>query len=277
MTPQNPRVAKVAGLFDALSGSYDASGVAFFQPIASGLVAALAPQPGERVLDVGCGRGAVLLPAARAVAPTGSAVGFDVSAGMVAQCRAAIAAAGVTNATAVVGDAHDPSPLGEPFDVVASSLVLFFLPEPEAALRRWRDLMRPGARLGVTTFAEIDPRWVALDEVFTAYLPPDLRDARTTGATGPFASDAGMVDLLAAAGFAEGRTVQDTVDVRFESAEQWQAWSMSTGQRAMWLSVPDGDRESVAAEAAARLREHAAADGSVTFSQGVRHTLAVRP
>ena len=61
-------------LFDAVADSYDQVGVDFFQPIAAGLVAELNPQPGERALDLGCGRGAALLPIAHAVGPTGSVV-----------------------------------------------------------------------------------------------------------------------------------------------------------------------------------------------------------
>src|SRR5689334_11165547 len=59
-------------LFDAVADSYDQVGVDFFQPIAAGLVAELDPQPGERALDLGCGRGAALLPIARAVGSAGS-------------------------------------------------------------------------------------------------------------------------------------------------------------------------------------------------------------
>ena len=66
-------------LFDAVADSYDQVGVDFFQPIAEGLVAELEPKPGERGLDLGCGRGAALLPIARAVGPSGSAVGGDLS------------------------------------------------------------------------------------------------------------------------------------------------------------------------------------------------------
>jgi ubiquinone/menaquinone biosynthesis C-methylase UbiE len=66
----DPR-SQMAALFDRLAESYDAVGVEFFKPIAAGLVAQLAPKEGERVVDVGCGRGAVLIPMARAIAPPG--------------------------------------------------------------------------------------------------------------------------------------------------------------------------------------------------------------
>jgi hypothetical protein len=45
----------------------------------------------------------------------------------------------------------------------------------------------------------------------------------------------------------------------------------------MWLAIPEDERPAVRAEAERRLLVHAAADGSVTFDQAVRHTLAVRP
>jgi len=48
-------------MFDGIAPSHDQSGVPFFGTIAGGLVDLLAPRPGERVLDVGAGRGAVTL------------------------------------------------------------------------------------------------------------------------------------------------------------------------------------------------------------------------
>ena len=48
-------------LWDTLADSYDQVGVDFFAPIAAGLVDALDPRPGERAVDLGCGRGAALL------------------------------------------------------------------------------------------------------------------------------------------------------------------------------------------------------------------------
>lgn len=47
------------------------------------------------------------------------------------------------------------------YDVVASSLVLFFLPEPGAALRSRARLLVPGGRLGASTFERQDERWGA--------------------------------------------------------------------------------------------------------------------
>lgn len=211
-----------------------------FQPIAERLVAELAPQPGERALDVGCGRGAVLLRLARAVGPSGALAGIDLSPRMAAAAREAVAACGVADNDVRVGDAMQPEWPPSSFDVIASSLVLFFLPEPVEALKRWRELLVDGGRLGVSTFGQYSPSWKAVDAVFEPYLPPGMRDARTSGATGPFGSDQGVEQLFEDAGLTEIRTTSMNVDVRFRDAEHWYEWSWSVGARAMWEHVTGG-------------------------------------
>jgi ubiquinone/menaquinone biosynthesis C-methylase UbiE len=268
--------ARLTGLFDALSTTYDAVGVDFFAPIADGLLAAMPPRPGERWIDVGCGRGAVALPAARAIGAAGHVTAIDISSGMVEQARRLAAEQGIGNVDVAVGDARDPDVDG-PVDVVASSLVLFFLPDPSAALRSWLGLLVPGGRLGVATFGPVDERWEHVDDVFTPHLPPQMRDARTTGKAGPFGSDAGMEELVADAGYVDVRTVTLELPVRFADAEQWHAFTWSVGQRAMWLAVPEEQRADVRAEAERRISSYADADGSVTFTQSVRYTLGARP
>src|SRR6266481_7592607 len=49
-------------------------------PLGRRALAGLAPQPGERILDIGCGGGETALELVRAVAPNGTVVGIDLSA-----------------------------------------------------------------------------------------------------------------------------------------------------------------------------------------------------
>lgn len=270
-------VSPVAALFDALAATYDGVGVDFFQPIAGGLVSAMNPQLGENWLDIGCGRGAVLLPIAEAIGDHGTALGTDISPRMVEQALALAAESGRTNISVRVDDAQAPTLGDQTFDAITSCLVLFFLMEPADALRAWLPLLKPGGRLGVTTFGDVDPRWENVDSVFEPYLPSAMKDARTSGKAGPFSSDAGMEALLHGAGFTDIRTVVATIQVRFVDTAQWEAFTWSTGQRAMWLAIPEDLRPGVRAEAERRLTEIAQTDGSVVFQQSVRHTLGARP
>src|ERR1700761_4655901 len=56
---------------------------AMMQPVTAALLAFAAPQPGERVLDVGCGCGGPTLAFARAVGPEGSVSALDISGPMI--------------------------------------------------------------------------------------------------------------------------------------------------------------------------------------------------
>lgn len=266
-----------ARLFDDLADSYDEVGVEFFGPIARGLVDALAPAAGERVADLGCGKGAFLLPAARAVGVRGRVVGVDVSPAMVAAARHAARSEGLAHVEVSVGDAQSPDLPPAAFDVLGASLVLFFLPDPVAALGAWRAALAPGGRLGVTTFGRQDEVWRTVDGVFTPYLPPAMLDARTSGTRGPFASDSAMEILVADAGFAQVRTLVTDLAVHFADADHWQAFSLSTGQRAMWRAVPEAERPAVRAEAERRLAPAAHPAGGYVLRQQVRYTLGVRP
>ncbi len=259
-------------MFDALAPDYDQSGVPFFRPIAEGLVEALDPQPGARALDIGCGRGAATLALAEAVGPQGTVTAVDLSPAMAAHTEALLAAAGHAGDVRVMDAAEPDLELGA-YDVVSSSLVVFFLDDPAAALRRWVGLLAPGGQIGLATFGDHDEVWTSVEEVFTPWLPTGLRDPRLLGPDSPFVSDAGMERLLRAAGAAQVRTETFDLSVPFEDAEQWRDWSMSTGQRAMWAAVPAQERDGVLAHAAQILADARGTDGRTVLTQGVRYTL----
>jgi hypothetical protein len=160
---------------------------------------------------------------------------------------------------------------------VASSLVLFFLPDPLGALRGWRELLVDGGRVGVSTFGAYDRRWAEeVDGAIQANLAGEVADARTSGARGPFASDEGMEELLREAGFAEVRTATITVGARFEDPDQWYRWSMSVGQRRLWESIPQDRRPEVLDRVKVAVARCRTDDGGLGFDQQVRYTLGVR-
>lgn len=266
---------RIAGLFDRVADTYDQVGVDFFQPIADGLVSELSPQPGEHVLDIGCGRGAALVPFGLAVGAGGSVTGIDLSPRMVEAAGRVAREAGIV-AQVLVGDAQDPQLPAESYDVIGSSLVLFFLPDPAPALRRWRELLVDGGRVGVSTFGAYTSGFRAVDAVFAPYLPATMRDPRITGTANPFASDEGVEQLLRDAGFVDLRTASSSVSVRFTDHEHWYRWSWSVGQRAMWEAIPEADRPQVQAQAYEALDGCRDADGRIGFDQVVRYTLGVR-
>jgi SAM-dependent methyltransferase len=256
---------------------YDNVGVPWFTPIARQLVRVAAPAPGARVLDVGCGRGAATAALAQAVGPGGHVTGIDLSPRMVEACTADLAALGLSNVDVLVMDASSPALAAASYDLVVSSLVVFFLPDPLAALTAWRSLLAPGGRLAISTFAHQDQVWETVDATFRPYLPAGMLDARTTGAAGPFASDAGVEELISSAGYTGVRTTHSDVEVTFADVDEWYTFSRSHGQRAMWDAIAATDHDTVKAVAGDHLEQARGNDGRIHLHQQVRYTSAVSP
>ncbi|MCL2778263.1 MAG: class I SAM-dependent methyltransferase [Polyangiaceae bacterium] len=108
-------------------------------------LALAAPRPGERVLEVGCGAGAMIIELAKRVAPGGSVVGIDISEPILAFARERIAKAGVS-AEIIVADATTHTFRAD-FDLVFSTFGVMFFPEPERAFANLRSALRPGGRM----------------------------------------------------------------------------------------------------------------------------------
>ena len=100
-------------------------------------------RPGMRVLDLGCGAGDVTFVAADLVGPDGSVVGVDRSPDALARARLRAEQRGLAQVQFVEGDIHDPAP-GGPFDAIVERLVLMWVPDPAAVLRRQATVLRPG-------------------------------------------------------------------------------------------------------------------------------------
>jgi ubiquinone/menaquinone biosynthesis C-methylase UbiE len=115
----------------------------------------LDPREGERALDVGCGPGLLLADLGALVGSRGSALGIDISADMIALARRRCEpwpwiTVAEGPATAI------PAP-DETIDIAASTQVLEYVPDVDAALAEIHRVLRPGGRVML-----IDSDWEAL-------------------------------------------------------------------------------------------------------------------
>jgi SAM-dependent methyltransferase len=100
-------------------------------------------RPGMRVLDLGCGAGDAAFVAADLVGPDGSVVGVDRSPDALARARLRARQRGLVQVQFVEGDIPEPAP-GGPFDAIIERVVLLWVPDPAAVLRRQATVLRPG-------------------------------------------------------------------------------------------------------------------------------------
>jgi len=139
----------------------------------------LQPRSGERILEVGPGVGIYSLPIAAALAPSGLLDVVDVQAEMLADLLRRAEKADIRNIVASHGDAQRLAYPEDMFDAAYLISVLGEIPDPAAALRELRRVLKPAGRLVVGEFV----------------IDPDFTSARRTR------------ELAATAGFVLERTV----------------------------------------------------------------------
>ena len=123
----------------------------FLNPLTRHLLTEAGLTAGMRVLDLGSGAGDVALLAAELVGPTGWVTGVDRNAEVLAVARARAAAAGLTAVSFVADDLRAFEP-DEPVDAIVGRLVLMYLPEPAAVLRRLAGWLRPGGVVAIQEY-----------------------------------------------------------------------------------------------------------------------------
>jgi SAM-dependent methyltransferase len=144
--------ARVVATYTAAADTFDA--LPFWHEFGRRTVERLRLRRGERVLDLCCGTGASALPAARAVGPTGSALGVDLTPALVEIATRAAAREGLAQARFEVGDVATVAFPRESFDAVVSVFGLFFVDDMAGLLRRAWSWLAPGGRLAVTVWGE---------------------------------------------------------------------------------------------------------------------------
>lgn len=222
--------AVIAASFDGAADSYEQLGVEFFAPLGLWLCERAGPRPGDRVLDLGCGRGHVLFPVAEAVGPSGHVTGTDLSERMVELCVAEAAARGLSQVTVTLGDASEPNFPPASFDLVTAGMVMFFVPEPRVAMPKVAALLRPDGRFAMSSFGPSDPKF---DETMAILYRHRVGPEWTDNPDKPFTSPESITGMLSDAGFVDVEITERPHDIVFDTMEGYWAWVGSHGGRIM--------------------------------------------
>lgn len=269
----------VAAAFDRAAASYDRLGVEFFTPMGRRLVERAAPKPGDRVLDIGCGRGACLFPAAAAVGPDGHALGIDIAPGMIEEAEKEAARQGVTNVTLRVMDGEHPDLPARSFDLITGGYSIIFLPDAPGALARYAGLLADGGRVAFTSPVFTDDTFPFLPPIFTELIPPSMLlklppEWHPDRLRRRFNSWLGRVaDLertMVRAGYTDVTVVDEPIDMVAESGEAWVDWSHTQGMRLLWQHLPKAEARDLRDRLVTALNGMRDGDGPLTIEVPVR-------
>jgi len=260
------RIADIFGRLAPLYGSV----IPFFQTFGRMLVDAAALEKGQRVLDLACGRGACLRPAAAAVGPTGSVLGVDLSEPMVAATAADLLAERIENAEVRVADAERLDLADSLFDAVICGFGVFFLPEPLKALTECRRVLRPGGRFVASTFVAGRGGYPWSKDV-ARDLGKDPQAIRS-----PVLLAEGLRRALLEVGFTEVSSVERQGRFVFADVDAVVAWNWSHLGRRILETLSEEELRRYRKLIADRLAPHAVS-GGFELVQGVHLTVARRP
>jgi O-methyltransferase/aklanonic acid methyltransferase len=230
----------IVGVFSRAAATYDRIGPQFFAHFGQRLVERAHLTPGAEVLDVAAGRGAVLFAAAQQVGPSGRVRGIDLSADMVRETLADIHRAGWQQVTMQQMDAEQLDFPVAAFDRVLCGFAVWFFPQPHRALHEFFWVLKPGVRVGLTTWAEDCPFLTWCRQELTASLPPQAPPAASSPEAPRFDTHARLEMALQQAGFVDIHISMEEADFVYQQDEEWwlSLWSHGIRQRLERLEAP---------------------------------------
>ena len=176
------------------------------QSLRRAAVDALDLDPGDTVVDLGCGTGPNIPHLCRAVGPAGTVVGIDFTRRILERARANH---DYENVEFVHGDVTD-LPLDDSVDAIYASFLAGMLPEPAKTVDAWADHLRPGGTLGMLDATLSDKRlaW-PLNQGVKAMVYASMPEKSHDWDTAPWTIVTRRVDLSHAEIRANARNVRE--------------------------------------------------------------------
>ncbi len=241
------------GVFTRSASSY--GHIRYFPIFGEWLVETAQIPEGATVLDVACGRGAVLFPAAQRIGASGKVIGIDLAEGMARETQAEIQRRGLAQAEARQMDAENLNFPDSFFDFVLCGFSVQFFPHLHRALEEFRRVLKPNRQVVVTTWGDDDPGWDWFDNLRTEYgavLRLGSQSLNTAEEIQKWFSQAGLADI---------QVTTKSVDMVFRDEEEWWNVEWSISGRAGLENLTTEKFNEFKAECFAKMQPQRQADG----------------
>ncbi len=140
--------------WDAAASVYESEWQRHLAPAQIALLERSDVQTGMKVIETAAGTGLVTFPSADAVGPSGSVLATDLSGEMVKSGNAAAEKLGLSNVVFQRMNAEALDCENESFDRAICALGLMYMPNPRAALKEMKRVLKPGGLVSVAVWGE---------------------------------------------------------------------------------------------------------------------------
>jgi SAM-dependent methyltransferase len=231
-------------------------------PVTSWMIEAIAPQPGDQLLEIAAGIGDTGFLAAELIEPGGTLISSDLVPEMLSAAQRRAEALGVRNVRFRQIDAEVIDQPAASLDGVIGRWGYMLMTDAEAALRDTRRVLKPGARLALAAWADpAENPWTVLP----------VKELQERGLVGPmppgpgqfaWAPDGTTEENLEAAGFVEFVVESLPFTIHYPSVEGWWEATNDMSLRVQERASRDQDAEIVEA-LRAKTERWTADDGSL--------------
>lgn len=223
--------------YNAAASTFNKLRDRFNSDVTDKVVEKLAIKPGDRIIDVACGAGAVALRAAEKTGPTGNVVGVDISSNMIDFARKNLQKSNLGNVKFELGDMEHLDYEEDSFDAVSCCLAVFFSTNITNTISSLWRILRPGGRLVLAT-----PSRNMLHPVSAVFLDlvemsaPDLDVSLPWSTTERIAALRAIIDSTDI----ESSAVFDHEDAVVELSNPEEGWEFILGSGLRWVSMELG-------------------------------------
>jgi len=239
----------------------------FTAPLSERMVAALEPQPGQTLLEIGCGPAEVGLLAAELVRPGGKVILSDRSEAMLEAARRRAERLGIKDVEFKVLEAEWLDlPLAS-VDGLLMRFVLTFLVDPRAALQEARRVLRSGGRAAIAVWdREAENPWAAVvSEAVREVVPRRGGEEGSCGSAFSLGDRRQLAELIESAGLIIEQL--EEVDLAERSGDLREFWQrrldLSPSLRARLRGLDQGQEDRLLARLEEKLAPFRQADGSL--------------
>lgn len=227
------RNERLEGVFNRVAANFDSIGPKYFSDFGGKLVEYSRVNEGATLLDVACGKGASLFPAAHSVGEKGKVIGIDFSKEMVKETQSLICAQGLCNVKVLQMDAEKLDFFDNSFDYVLCGLSTSFFSNSSLAMDEMYRVLKDEERLGLSTWKKKEKKGV-LDKVYTKLFPQnENRNLNNITGRPDFGSVHGVEKILKDIGLKNIEIIVEEKTFYYKDEEEW--WQEQWTNASRWL------------------------------------------